>query len=41
MEKAGVREVERVETGGRATVRFSLARADFQPGKELYEVHRA
>jgi ribosomal-protein-alanine N-acetyltransferase len=41
MEKAGAHEMERVETGGRETVRYSLARADFQPGKELYVVHRA
>jgi ribosomal-protein-alanine N-acetyltransferase len=40
MEKTGAREVGRVATGGRETVRYSLARADFQPGKELYVVHR-
>ncbi|HEV7515420.1 MAG TPA: GNAT family N-acetyltransferase [Thermoanaerobaculia bacterium] len=41
MEKAGMREVEKSATGGRETLRYSLSRDEFQPGKERYLIHRA
>ncbi|MEA2695522.1 MAG: hypothetical protein QOJ16_4909 [Acidobacteriota bacterium] len=41
MEKAGLREVEKSAKGGRETVRYSLSREEFQPGKDPYVVRRA
>ena len=41
MEKAGMREVEKVGKGGRETVHYCLSRDGFLPGKDHYVVRRA
>jgi ribosomal-protein-alanine N-acetyltransferase len=41
MEKVGMQRVEKVGKGGRETVRYTLARVEFQPGKDPYVVRRA
>jgi ribosomal-protein-alanine N-acetyltransferase len=40
MAKAGAHEVERIASGGRETVHYSLSRDELQPGKDLYVVQR-
>lgn len=41
MEKIGMIRIEKVGTGGRQTVRYSLSREEFQPTKDPYVVRRA
>jgi len=40
MEKAGMRREAKSETGGRETLRYTLARDQYQPGKDRYLFHR-